>query len=163
MIHSAKNSALAAKNSALAVRNTVLAVALAVGLMPTAAAADYKIVDGGIPASLTGAPGDAAEGEKVVLNRKLGNCIACHQVTRLERHPFHGEVGPTLDGVADRYSEAQLRLILVDAKKVFDGTIMPAFYRSDGLNRVMKSFSGKSILSAKNVEDVVAYLQTFKE
>lgn len=136
------------------------AVAFAAG---SAAADSYKVVDGGIPESLTGAPGDAAEGEKVVINRKLGNCLACHTTIKLEKHPFHGEIGPTLDGVADRYSEAQLRLILVDAKQVFDGTMMPAFHRSQGLTRVMKTFEGKSILSAKNVEDVLAYLKTFKE
>ena len=123
----------------------------------------YDVVDGGIPKSLTGDPGNADTGEKIVLNRKLGNCLACHAITRLQNHPFHGEIGPALDGVADRYSEAQLRLIVVNAKAVFDGTMMPAFYKTEGYNRVMKNFKGKSILSAGDVEDVVAYLLTFKE
>lgn len=128
-----------------------------------ASAAGYKVVDGGIPESLTGTAGDPAEGEKAVINRKLGNCLACHEISTLKKHPFHGEIGPSLDGVADRYSDAQLRLILVDAKQVFDGTMMPAFYRTEGLHRVMKKFDGKSVLSAKNVEDILAYLKTFKE
>ncbi len=144
------------------VKNIVLAGVLALGA-GTATAEGYKVVDGGISESLTGKAGDPAEGQKVVLNRKLGNCIACHEVTGLKKHPFHGEIGPALDGVADRYSEAQLRLILVDAKQVFDGSMMPAFYKSKGFARVMKKFDGKSILSAKNVEDVLAYIKTFKE
>ncbi|MBB4302251.1 sulfur-oxidizing protein SoxX [Rhodobium orientis] len=138
-------------------------LALGAGAASADSSKSYEIVDGGIPASLTGKPGDPAAGEEAMLNRKLGNCLACHAVTKLKNHPFHGEIGPALDGVADRYSEAQLRLILVNAKQVFDGTMMPAFYKSEGFTRVMDSFAGKSILTAKQVEDVLSYLSTFKE
>ena len=122
-----------------------------------------KIVGDGIPASLTGAPGDPVAGEKIVINRKQGNCLACHVVSALSEQPFHGEVGPPLDGAGDRWEEAQLRLIVADSKKVFEGTIMPAFHRTDGLSRVAKKFKGKTILSAAQVEDVIAYLKTLKE
>lgn len=122
-----------------------------------------KIVGDGIPASLTGAPGDPASGKKIVINRKQGNCLACHVVSALSDQPFHGEVGPPLDGVADRWEEAQLRLIVADSKRVFEDTIMPGFHQTGGLNRVAKKFKGKTILTAAQVEDVIAYLKTLKE
>jgi len=76
---------------------------------------------------------------------------------------FHGEVGPILDGVADRWNEAELRGIVSNAKMMFDGTIMPAFYRDAGYNRPLENFDGKTILSAQQIEDIVAYLMTLKE
>lgn len=145
---------------------TSLAAAGIVGLAlsgATAGTPDYKIVDGGIPTSLTGEAGDAAKGQETMTNRKLGNCLACHAVSELSNLPFHGEVGPPLDGVADRYTEAQLRLLLVNAKAVFEGTIMPAFHKTDGYNRPLDKFAGKPILTAAQVEDVLAYLKTLKE
>ncbi|WP_028137425.1 sulfur oxidation c-type cytochrome SoxX [Bradyrhizobium japonicum] len=118
------------------------------------------VVDDSLPKSLTGAPGDAAAGKKVFLTRTLGNCLACHQVTSLKSQEFHGEFGPSLDGVAGRYSEAQLRLIIADPKRIFTGTVMPAFFKNDGLSRVRPEFVGKPILTAGQVEDVIAFLKT---
>ena len=126
-------------------------------------AASVEIVEGTVAAPLTSMPGDAASGKQTFINRTLGNCLACHEVTELSDHPFHGRVGPGLDGVADRYSEAELRAIIVDSKSVFEDTIMPAFYRADGFNRVGKKFAGKTILQAQQVDDVLAYLKTLKE
>ncbi len=119
--------------------------------------------DGAVEDSLTGQAGDAAEGRKVAMGRKLGNCLACHMNADMEEQPFHGEVGPPLDGVADRWTEAELRGIVSNSKKMFEGTIMPAFYIDDGYERPLEKFEGKSILSAQQVEDVVAYLLTLKE
>ena len=114
--------------------------------------------------SLTGKPGDPAAGRKVFADRKLGNCLACHANSDQSDQPFHGEVGPELDGVADRWSEPELRGIVVNSKVLFgDGTIMPSFYRLKNGIRTMESFEGKTILSAEQVEDVVAYLLTLKE
>jgi L-cysteine S-thiosulfotransferase len=127
-----------------------------------AAAEDYKmpqITEDGIIKPLTNVAGDPEKGRKIVINRKQGNCLACHEVASLANQPFHGEVGPSLDGVIERYSDAKIRLILVDSKKVFDGTIMPAFYKNDGFSRVNKKFAGKTILSAQQVEDVIAFLK----
>ena len=116
-----------------------------------------------IPASLTGKPGDAKEGRKVVAGRRLGNCLSCHEIDALREQEFHGDVGPSLDGVAGRWDTATLRMIVVNAKKVFgEETVMPAFYRVDGLNRVRPEFLGKPILTAQQVEDVVAFLATLK-
>lgn len=125
---------------------------------------DVKFTDDGVSASLTGAAGDAVKGRAVFSNRKQGNCLACHVNAEQKEHSFHGEVGPTLDGVADRYSEAELRAIVINSKKALtDETIMPGFYSLDLGVRVNKKFTEKTILTAEQVEDVVAYLATLKE
>ncbi|HFE38484.1 MAG TPA: sulfur oxidation c-type cytochrome SoxX [Gammaproteobacteria bacterium] len=146
-----------------------LALGTAVLSMPAAAGEMVKFKITGdehtpeIKESLTGKPGDPKNGIKVMINRKKGNCFACHTIAAFkDTVPYHGEVGPSLDGVADRYEEGQLRMMLVDQKKYFPNTIMPAMYRKDGLTRVMKKFKGKTILTAQEVEDVLAYLKTLK-
>lgn len=143
----------------------ISAFAVALAVTGTASAEDlvkYEVTDYAIEKSLTGAAGDPKNGEKVFLNRKLGNCLSCHQVSSLSEHPFHGEIGPSLDGVAERYNAGQLRLQVVNAKVINPDTIMPGFYRVEGLHTVKKDFQGKPIISAQQVEDVVAYLQTLK-
>lgn len=119
--------------------------------------------DGLVSKSLTGVPGDAANGRKVAMNRKLGNCLACHMNEDMAEQPFHGEVGPALDGAGSRWEEAELRAIVANSKQVFEGTIMPGFYVDSGFNRNLEKFEGKSILTAQQVEDVVAYLMTLKD
>jgi L-cysteine S-thiosulfotransferase len=145
---------------------TGVVVGLVVGLVsPAAGQATPQPVPGiaAIPAPLTATPGDPKEGEKAVIERHLGNCLSCHEITALKSEEFHGEVGPSLDGVAGRWDSAALRMIVVNPKKVFgDDTVMPAFYRVDGLYRVRPEFAGKPILTAQQVEDVVAYLATLK-
>lgn len=125
--------------------------------------AKFKIVDGvSIPKSLTGKPGDVKRGRQIAINRKKGNCLACHKMPVPEQ-PFHGLVGPDLKGVASRYKEGEIRLRIVNSKHLNPDTIMPAFYRTDGFHRVLKKFQKKPILSAQEVEDVVAYMKTLKE
>ena len=119
--------------------------------------------DGAIGVTLTAQAGDPAAGRKVFMNRKQGNCLACHANEDMSDQSFHGEVGPALDGVADRWEAAELRGIVVNSKMMFEGTIMPAFYKDGGFERNLKKFQGKSILNAQQVEDVVAYLLTLKE
>ena len=140
----------------------VLGCLLLAGFARAAETIKLDVVDGALPKSLTSAPGSADAGQQVFLNRTLGNCLACHQVSSLKSEEFHGQVGPSLDGVASRYSEAQLRLIVANPKLIFADTVMPAFYRNEGLNRVRPEFVGKSILTAAQVEDVVAFLETLK-
>ena len=118
---------------------------------------------GAVVTSLTGVPGDAVNGRKVFMNRKQGNCLACHVNAEMSDQTFHGEVGPSLDGVADRWTQAEIRGMIINSKKVFEGTIMPAFYRDSGFTRILEKFQGKTILKAQQVEDVVAYLLTLKE
>jgi L-cysteine S-thiosulfotransferase len=130
------------------------------------AAFNIVIKDGvaAIPAQLTNnRPGDPKEGAKVVVERRLGNCLSCHQIGVLRGEEFHGDVGPSLDGVAARWDTATLRMIVVNPKEVFgEETVMPAFYRVNGLNRVRPEFVGKPILTAQQVEDVVAFLTTLR-
>ena len=128
------------------------------------APAEVKISDGEIKTSLTGSAGSAVKGREWFKNRKLGNCLACHVNSELKEEQFHGEVGPALDGVAERWNEAQLRAIVVNSKVIFgEKTMMPAFYRDGGFTRPLKKFKGKTILSAEQIEDIVAYLRTLKE
>lgn len=124
---------------------------------------DVKIENLEITESVSGAPGDAAEGRKVFANRKQGNCLACHANSEMSDHAFHGEVGPTLDGAGTRWTEGQLRTIVVNAKAVFTKeTVMPGFYSLEVGEDVRKDLVGKTILTAQQVEDVVAYLTTLK-
>jgi sulfur-oxidizing protein SoxX len=118
---------------------------------------------GAVERALTATPGDPEAGRQVFVDRKLGNCLACHVNAQIEEQPFHGEIGPPLDGVGERWSEAELRGIVTNPKQMFEGTIMPAFYRPDAGARVAEAFKGETILTAQQVEDVVAYLQTLKE
>lgn len=123
--------------------------------------APYKIVGDAIPQSLTGAPGDPARGREIVANRNVGLCLLCHSGPFPEEH-FQGNLAPDLSGAGARESEGQLRLRIVDARKLNPDTIMPPFYSIDGVERVLPAFRDKPVLTAEQVEDVVAYLMTLK-
>ncbi len=124
---------------------------------------DVKIENLAISAPLTGAPGNVEEGKNVFANRKLGNCLACHANSDMSDQLFHGEVGPSLDGAGTRWKPEVLRTIVVNAKAVFsDETVMPGFYSLDVGEDVRKDLIGKTILTAQQVEDLVAYLSTLK-
>ena len=158
-----------------AARLTLAATALSAGIVAalcagtTAAAAkdvapgDVKIVDGELAKPVSDAAATAAEGRKFFADRKLGNCLACHANSDMSEQLFHGEVGPSLDGVAERWSPAQLRAIVVNSKAVFgEQTVMPGFYSLEVGRDVAKDFQGKTILTAEQVESIVAYLATLK-
>ena len=123
------------------------------GLVP------YAVVGDAIPASLTGTAGDPASGRAIVGNRQLGLCLLCHSGPFPEDR-LQGTLAPSLTGVASRLSTGQLRLRIVDASRVNPNTIMPPYYRTRGLTRVARSYAGRPILSAGQVEDVVAFLAT---
>ena len=134
-------------------------LALAVGhARADEALVPYRVVDGEIPEPLTGRPGDPARGRAIAAGRE-GNCLACHRMP-IPEEEFHGDVGPDLAQVGDRLSEGQLRLRLVDPKRVKEDTVMPAFHVVDRLERVAQRYRGRPILGAQQVEDVVAYLKT---
>jgi len=119
------------------------------------------VVDDGLPASLTVAPGDVARGRAIVANRQVGLCLLCHSGPVPEER-FQGDLAPDLTGVADRYTEGQLRLRIVDPGRVNPQTIMPSYSKTEGLNRVIGAFAGKPILNAQQIEDVVAYLTSLR-
>jgi len=146
----------------LTVTAGALAALLFTGQQVGAESVSYQVVEMSIPKPLTEEAGDPQRGREIAIGRKLGNCLACHQISDIPEQQFHGEVGPPLDGVAERWEEGQLRLIVANSKAVFDGTIMPAFLKVDGYTRNQDKFEGKSILTAQQVEDVVAYLKTLK-
>lgn len=137
----------------------ILAAALALAAPAVAA---QQVVGDAIPASLTGQPGDAARGRAIVANRSVGLCLLCHSGPIAEER-FQGNLAPSLAGAGSRWSEGQLRLRIVDGARLNADTIMPAYYRTSGLQRVARSFDGKTLLSAAQVEDVVAYLATLKD
>ena len=125
---------------------------------------DVKFEDNAVTVSVSGAAGNPEEGAKVFVNRSLGNCLACHAVTALQKELFHGDVAPPLDGAADRWKPEELRAIVADSKKVFGAeTVMPGFYSLEVGKNVRKDLVGKTILTAQQVEDVVGDLATHKE
>ena len=114
-----------------------------------------------IPASLTGSKGDPARGRAIVVDRQVGLCLLCHSGPFPEQR-FMGDLAPDLSGVGARLSAAQIRLRIVDPGKLNPATIMPAYFKTDGLQRVAPAFRGKTILTAQQIEDVVAFLATLK-
>lgn len=112
-----------------------------------------------VPAPLTATPGNPAQGRELLVKRENANCILCHALPEVR---FSGDLAPTLAGVGARLSPAQLRLRVADNARVYPNTIMPAYYRSSGLRQVAAQYQGRTILSAQEVEDVVAYLGTLK-
>lgn len=125
---------------------------------------------GAVANSLSGTAGDPENGRALMIARSKGNCLACHQVSALDEAPFHGEVGPMLDGVGEYRTAEELRGIVANAKMMFDGTVMPAFYKTSGFVRPGDGYTGKAaneedltpILSAQEIEDVVAFLMTLQ-
>lgn len=125
-------------------------------------APDTVSVEGdAVPALLTGASGDPARGRAIVTNRQLGLCLLCHSGPFPEER-FQGDLAPDLTGVGSRLSAGQLRLRIVDSGRINAATIMPAYYKVDGLTRVAPAYRGKPALSAQQVEDVVAFLTTLR-
>jgi len=122
----------------------------------------YTVVDDGMPAPLTWTKGDAARGRAIVANRQVGLCLLCHSGPFPEER-LQGNLAPDLRGAGKRWSEAQLRLRIVDASRLNPATIMPPYYRIERLHRVAAPFRGKPILTAEQIEDVVAFLVTLRD
>jgi L-cysteine S-thiosulfotransferase len=122
----------------------------------------YSVVGDTIPASLTGQKGDPVRGRAIVTNRQVGLCLLCHSGPFPEER-LQGTLAPDLKGAGSRSSVGQLRLRIVDAGQINPDTIMPPYYRIDGLTRVAPLFRGKPILTAEQIEDVVAFLETLRE
>ncbi len=117
----------------------------------------YVVVDGGIPKPLTDQPGDAARGRRLMNDRQKGGCLNCHAVPNVNSP---GDLGPDLAGVVARHTVAQMRLRIVDPRKIDPESRMPAFYSLDGLTRVAPAFQGKPLLQPQEIEDILAFLAT---
>ncbi|CAN5302859.1 hypothetical protein BH11PSE4_BH11PSE4_43660 [soil metagenome] len=143
----------------------MIPVAMVAGLaLATPACAEqlvpYAVVGDAIPASLTGAAGDSSRGRAIVVNRQ-NTCLLCHSGPFAEQRS-QGDLAPNLTGAGSRWSDGQLRLRLVDASRLNAATIMPSYYRIDGLQRVAATWRDRPILSAQQIEDAVAYLVTLR-
>ena len=146
--------------------NLLVSVLIALALSGTAHGDDelvrYRIIDGAIPERLTAQPGDPDRGRRIVLDRDGGDCTICHAMP-LPQRTFHGTVGPPLDGIGSRAMAGVLRLRLVDPKAFNAETIMPAYYKVEGLQRVLERYRARPILTAQQIEDVIAYLLTLTD
>jgi L-cysteine S-thiosulfotransferase len=122
----------------------------------------YEVVGDAIPAPLAEAAGDPARGRAIVVDRRVGLCLLCHTGPFPEER-LQGSLAPDLGGVGARLSAGQLRLRIVDSGRVNPNTIMPPYYRIEGLVRVARPYAGKPILTAEQIEDVVAFLSALRE
>jgi sulfur-oxidizing protein SoxX len=122
----------------------------------------YRVEGNAIAAPLTGKPGDAARGRAIVTNRTVGLCLLCHSGPFPEER-FQGNLAPDMRSAGSRWSTGELRLRMVDSHRLNPDTIMPAYYKLDGLNRVAPAFRGKPLLTAEQIEDVVAFLATLRD
>lgn len=140
----------------------VLALLLAAASPAAGQVAGFVVQGDAIEAPLAGLVGEPARGEAVVKNRETANCLICHSIPD-PREAFMGEIGPPLAGVGARLSPGQIRLRLVDPTRVNPGAIMPAYHRTHDLLRVDPRFAGRPVLTAQEIEDVVAWLSTLRE
>jgi sulfur-oxidizing protein SoxX len=149
---------------ALAGALALLALASASGSLPAedAGLRSFTIVGDAIPEPLMGRKGDPERGRAIVTSRQTGLCILCHSGP-FPQERFQGNIAPDLAGAGSRWSEGQLRLRIVDSARINPATIMPSYYRIDGLQRVGPAWRGKPVLTADQIEDVVAFLMTLKE
>jgi sulfur-oxidizing protein SoxX len=153
-------------------RGRILAAGLLAGTIlgatagETTAAAEglkpYAVAGDAIPEPLAGAKGDPARGRAIVADRQVGLCLLCHSGP-IPEETMQGTIGPDLRGAGTRWTEGQLRLRIVDQSRINPDTIMPPFYRIEGLRRVPAAHRGKPLLTPEQIEDVVAYLATLRE
>lgn len=138
------------------------ALGLVAALAGGPAAAQPVWVGDTIPMPLVAGPGDATRGRAIVASRQTGLCLLCHRAPIAEER-FQGDLAPDLAGVARRFSAAQLRGRIVDARRANPRTIMPPMFVVDGLQRVGSAWQGRPALDAQQVEDVLAYLLTLRD
>ena len=151
--------------SGAAAKALAVAVAFSVTASPAHAAPAlplaYEVVGDAIPQPLQGLVGDAHRGRALVTDRREGLCLLCHRGPFPEER-FQGDLSTDLSGAGTRWTPGQLRLRLADAKRLNPDSLMPAYHRIDGLQRVASAWQGKPLFSAQQVEDVVAFLTTLK-
>lgn len=143
------------------VRRAIPLISLIAVCLTSWPVAAQMIVGDEIPAPLAG-PGDAARGRAIIIDRQKGFCLLCHSAPFPEQR-FMGNLAPSLAGAGARYSEAQLRLRIAMPYRLHPDTLMPSYFRTEGLHYVAKAYAGKPILDGQQIEDVVAFLMTLKE
>lgn len=143
-------------------RGTVTLISLVLFALPVRTLAQPSGKAQDMPLSLTGVAGDTAKGRALAWARDRGNCVACHVIPGPDV-ATHGNLGPSLRGVGDRLSEGQIRLRVVDARAVDPGSLMPSYHRTEGLKRVANNLAGQPVLSAQEVEDMVAFMLSLRE
>jgi sulfur-oxidizing protein SoxX len=147
-------------------RRRIIALAALVSLAALSSRAEdlvaYAVVGKEIPMSLTGGVGNPERGRQTIRDASTVTCLICHKIP-IAGEPDQGEIGPNLAGVGSRYTEGELRLRLVDPKALNPDTIMPAYYRKDGLNRVLAFYKDRPIYTPMQIEDVVAFLSLLRD
>ena len=144
-----------------------MALALTAGCITATSAATaaqvlpFRVVGDGIPVALTTQPGDAARGREIAANRQVGLCVLCHQLP-MAVDRFQGDIATSLAGAGARWTAPQLRLRIVDSRRVNADSVMPAYFKVDALHRVGATWRDQPILNAQQIEDVVAWLVSLK-
>ena len=152
-----------AKSSANLLAASLLAfVAPGLAQTPSPGLRPFAIIGDAVPDSLAGSKGDAARGRMIVADRQVGLCLLCHSGP-FPQERFQGDLAPDLAGAGSRWSEGQLRLRIIDASRFTPDTIMPSYYRVEGLNHVAAGFRGRPIFTPEQIEDVVAFLVTLRD
>jgi sulfur-oxidizing protein SoxX len=142
---------------------SIVGVCCALSVVSHANAHARPSVKTGIPTPLTALPGDSRRGKAVAVDSNRGNCIICHKMPIPDIPPdAFGDLGPPLDGVGTRLSAAELRLRIIDARRINPDTIMPPYYSIESLHRVERPHGGRPILSPQDIEDLIAYLATLR-
>jgi L-cysteine S-thiosulfotransferase len=136
-----------------------LLACLALWMSAAQAQAQMPLLDG--TQALSAEPGDAVRGRSIVANRQQSLCLLCHGAP-IPEDRAQGNLAPPLDGVGVRLTKEQLRLRMIDSQKINSASIMPPYFRAEGLNRVSTAHQGRTMLTAQQIEDVVAYLQSLK-
>ena len=147
-------------------RSAFILAILTLTATPAAFAQDslrpFVVQGDAIDLPLTNRPGNPLQGEALVADHRHSLCLLCHTGPFPEPHA-QGTLAPDLRGTGSRLSEGQLRLRVVDMKRLDPATIMPSYYRIDGLSRVAATWRGRPVLTAEEIEDVVAFLVTLKD
>jgi sulfur-oxidizing protein SoxX len=123
--------------------------------------AEVVVVGDAIPRPLTATPGDPLRGRAIVADRHIGLCLLCHTGPFPDEHD-QGTLAPDLSGARTRWSEGQLRLRVVDARRLNPETIMPSYYRIADSVRVGHAWQDQPVLDAQQIEDIVAFLATLR-
>lgn len=134
---------------------------LAMAFPALAGGQTVQVTGDAVAQSLTGSAGDPERGRAIIADRQRGFCLLCHSGPFPEE-PLQGNLAPSLEGAGSRWNEGQLRLRLMDNKRVNPESIMPAYHRVEGLHRVGNAWHDRPILNAAEIEDVLAFLMGLK-